>query len=84
MGNIFRVYDIFQLTTSDNEFYGEREYLPILHETLCDNYFIIKYLMKSNVSRVILLANFIELTKYNLLQFCYKEVEAKTARANLA
>ena len=37
------------------------KYLSILHEATCDNYFIIKCLLKSNVVRVILLGNFIEL-----------------------
>ena len=31
------------------------KYLPILHETMCNNYFIVKCLLKSNVVRVILL-----------------------------
>ena len=35
----------------------EGKYLPILHEGTCDNYFIVKYLLKSNVSRVILFPN---------------------------
>ena len=37
--------------------YEKREkYLPILHEAACDNYFIAKCLLKSNVARVILFA----------------------------
>ena len=32
------------------------KYLPTLHEATCDNYFIVKCLLKSNVARVILLA----------------------------
>ena len=35
----------------------EGKCLPILHEGTCDNYFIVKYLLKSNVSRVILFPN---------------------------
>ena len=31
------------------------KYLSILHEATCDNYLIVKYLLKSNVSRVMLL-----------------------------
>ena len=31
------------------------KYLPILHEATRDNYFIVKYLLKSNVARVIVL-----------------------------
>ena len=30
------------------------KYLPILHEATCDNYFIVKWLLKSNVARAIL------------------------------
>ena len=32
-----------------------RKFLPILQETTCDNYFIVEYLFKSNVARVIIL-----------------------------
>ena len=32
------------------------KYLPILYESTCDNYFIVKYLLKSNAVRVILLS----------------------------
>ena len=31
------------------------KYLPILHEATCNDYFIVKCLLKSNVARVILL-----------------------------
>ena len=35
--------------------YEKREkYMPILHETTSDNYFIVKCLLKPNVTRVIL------------------------------
>ena len=37
------------------------KYLPILHEATCNNYVIVKCLMKLNVHRVILLTNCIEL-----------------------
>ena len=33
------------------------KYLPMLHETTCDDYLIVKCLLKSNSSRVILLTN---------------------------
>ena len=35
------------------------KYLPILHEATCDNYFIVKCLLKSNKARVILLIKFL-------------------------
>ena len=31
------------------------KYLPILHEAMCDNYFIVKSLLQSNVVKIILL-----------------------------
>ena len=37
--------------------------MPILHEATCNNYFIVKYLLKSSVARVILLT-------YELQQAC--------------
>ena len=37
------------------------KYLSILHDTTCDNYFIFKCLLKSNVARFILLTYCIEL-----------------------
>ena len=37
------------------------KYVPILHEATYNNYFIVKCLLKSNVARVILLTNCIEL-----------------------
>ena len=40
------------------------KYLPILHEATWDNYFIVKYLLKSNESREILLTNCIELAYF--------------------
>ena len=36
------------------------KFLPVLHEAMCDNYFIDKCLLKSNIARVILLTNYIE------------------------
>ena len=52
------------------------KYLPILQEATCDNYFIVKCLFKSNVSRVILLTNCTEFAYYNLIftnftQLCF-------------
>ena len=43
------------------EYEKQGKYLPILHEKMCDNYFIVKCLLKSNESREILLTNCIEL-----------------------
>ena len=37
------------------------KYLPILHKATCDKFFIVKYLLESNVSTVILLTNYIKL-----------------------
>ena len=56
MGSIFRVSHILQLKEIIAK-YEMRKYLPILHEAKCDNYFIAKCSLKSNVSRVILLTN---------------------------
>ena len=53
MGNIFRVSHILQLVIAKYEKRGK--YLPIVHEAMCDNYFMVKLLCKSNESRVILL-----------------------------
>ena len=56
MGNIFRVSHILQLFSralKRVKYVKRGKYLPILHETKCDNYFISKYLLKSNVARVI-------------------------------
>ena len=49
--------------------------MPILHKATCDNYFIVKCLLKSNVSRVYLLNNCVELV-------WYKKGETKTANTN--
>ena len=58
MGNIFRIFHILQLIAK----YEKRgKYLPILYEVTCDNYFIVKCLLKSNELRNILLTNCIEL-----------------------
>ena len=49
MGNIFRVSHILQLiaTYEITAKYEKRgNYLPILHEAACDNYFIVKCLSK--------------------------------------
>ena len=52
-----------------------RKYLPILHEATCENYFIVKCLLKSNVARVNLLTY--------LIQFNVNLVEAEVASTNL-
>ena len=54
------------------------KYLSIWHEATCDNYLIIKCLLKSNVSRVMLLTNCIELALYNLT-LTKTETRSKTA-----
>ena len=51
MGNIFRVSHILQQIVAKNGKWGK--YLPILHEAMCDNYYIVKCLLKSNLARVI-------------------------------
>ena len=33
------------------------KYLALMHGVTCDNYFIVKYLMKSNVASIVLLTN---------------------------
>ena len=53
-------WEIFsEFLTFCNEIIAKYEkrgkYLTILHEATCDNYFIVKYLLKSNVARIILL-----------------------------
>ena len=54
MANIFRVSYILQLERIAK--YEKRgNYLPILHEVMCDDYFIITFLLKSNMTRVSLL-----------------------------
>ena len=55
------------------------KYLPIFHKATCNNYFIVKCLLKSNVLGIVLLTNCIELAWYNLLLTWYKNTEAKTA-----
>ena len=50
---------------------GEWNNSKILHEALCDNYFIIKCLLKYNVSRIILLTNCVGLAWYNLMLYWY-------------
>ena len=37
------------------------KYLPLLHKAACDNYFIVKCLLKSNVARALILTNCIKL-----------------------
>ena len=58
-------------------------YLPILHKATCNNYFIVKCLLKSNVSRVVLLTNCIELAQYNLMLIWNTKTETKTATTYL-
>ena len=56
MGNIFRSSAFFATLVK----YEKRgKYLPILHEATCDNYFIVKCLLKWNTARAILLTNFL-------------------------
>ena len=47
MESILRLSHILQLITAEYEKRGI--YLPILHEAMCDNYFIVKCLFKENV-----------------------------------
>ena len=63
------------------------EYLPILYEEKCDNYFIVKCLLQSNVARVFLLISLLRrafLIQDNVILTQYRQVEAKTASTNLA
>ena len=53
-----------------------------LPSATCDNYFIVKFLLKSNVTRVILLTNCIKLVKYNLMPTWYRKARAKSASTN--
>ena len=53
MGNIFNSQMQFISKIAKCEKRGK--YLPILHEATCDNYFIFKRFLKSNVAKVILL-----------------------------
>ena len=63
MGNIFWFSHILwfisrafrQVNSKKNEKRGK--YLLILHKATCDNYFIVKCLLKSNTGRAILLIN---------------------------
>ena len=57
--------------------------MPILHAATCDNYFIVKCLLKSNESIDILLTNCIEFAQYNLMLTWFKSTEAKTAGTTL-
>ena len=64
MANIFQVLYILQLEMI--VLYEKRgNYLPILHEVTCNDYLIITCLLKSNMTRVSLLAYCIELAEYN-------------------
>ena len=56
MGNIYRVSDILQLNFQQiiSKYEKRQKYLPVLHKTTYNNYFIVKCLLKSNVARVIL------------------------------
>ena len=43
------------------------KYLPIFHEATCENYFIVKCLLKLNTARAVLLTNFLlNVIKYQL------------------
>ena len=55
MGNIFQLSHILL-----PKFEKRGKYLPILLEATCDNYFIVKCLLKLNVARIILLTTCIE------------------------
>ena len=66
MGNIFRVSHIFKLIYSKiveiveiveirTKYEKRGKYLPILQGATCDNYFIVKFLLKKNVATIILL-----------------------------
>ena len=57
MGNVFRI----KANELIEKYEKLRKCLPILHEAMCDNYFIVKCLLKSNIARVILLKNCMEL-----------------------
>ena len=64
------------------------KYLPILHETTCDNYFVVKYLLKLNVAYLLTcyltcLPISLNLLKYNLMLCQYRQAETKSAIANL-
>ena len=49
----FSYFSYFEITA----IYEKRgRYLPILHEATCDNYFIVKCLLKSNMARAISLS----------------------------
>ena len=67
MGNIFRVSHILQLILQQIIAKYEKggKYMLILHEATCDSYFVVKWLLKSNVARTILLTNWSELAQYN-------------------
>ena len=63
MANIFRFSHVLQLICNliIARYEKRGKYLPILHETTCDNYFIVKCLTTSNVAGFILvLINYIE------------------------
>ena len=55
VGNIVRVSHISQVSEIITKHEKGGKYLSTLHEATCDNYFIVKCLLKSNVARVILL-----------------------------
>ena len=65
MGNIFRVSHILQLILQQiiAKYEKRGKYMLILHEATCDNYFVVKWLLKSNVARTILLTNWSELAQ---------------------
>ena len=57
LGAIWEIFsEFFMFCNLFHKSLGEYEkrgkYLPILHEATCDNYFIVKCLLKSNVARV--------------------------------
>ena len=57
------------------------KYFPILQEKTCNNYFIVKCLLKSNTARVILPSYWLQ--RASIIWFRANLVEAKTAKTSL-
>ena len=55
------MWEIFTPREMTAKYKKRGKYLQILHEATCDNNFIVKCFVKSNVARVILLTNCIDL-----------------------
>ena len=63
VGNVFQVSHISQLISRafrQTKYEKQGKCLSVLHDATCDNYFIVKFLLKSNVSRVILLTYWLQ------------------------